>query len=101
LAQRASGVLLLGLLALVHQSWARAPGPDGPAIAIIIDGLGNRYSEGLRTLSLAGRINCAFLPYTPYARRLAEKAFEQGKEGMLICPWSRHASARWDPAVSP
>jgi hypothetical protein len=86
LAQRASGVLLWGLLALAPLSWAREPGPEGPAIAIIIDDLGNRYSEGLRTISLAGRITCAFLPHTPYARRLAEKAFEQGKEVMLHLP---------------
>lgn len=81
-----SGVLLLGLLAWAHSSCAQGGSPHKPSIAIIIDDLGNRYAEGLRAVSLAGRLTCAFLPHTPYARRLAEKAFAQGKEVMLHLP---------------
>ncbi len=81
-----SAILLLGLLAGTALAGAQGAGPRAPAIAIIIDDLGNRYSEGLRAVSLAGAITCAFLPHTPYAQRLAERAFEQGKEVMLHLP---------------
>lgn len=65
-----------------------------PAIAIIIDDLGNWRSAGERTASLPGPVACAVLPHTPFASLIAERAFDEGKEVMLHLPLApiRHAA---------
>ncbi len=55
-------------------------------VSIIIDDMGDRYSEGLEAVNLPGPVACAFLPRTPHARELAEQAYKQGKEILLHLP---------------
>ena len=55
-------------------------------LAIIIDDLGNQRRPGLQILELPGPVAMAFLPHTPYARELADKAHAQGKEVLLHLP---------------
>ena len=57
-----------------------------PRIAIIIDDIGDREADGLRAASLDGPVALAFLPYAPYARSLAERAHDDGKEVLLHLP---------------
>lgn len=57
-----------------------------PAISIIIDDLGNLKSRDLRAIRLPGAITYAFLPHTPYARKLAQHAHGLNKEVMLHLP---------------
>jgi polysaccharide deacetylase 2 family uncharacterized protein YibQ len=59
---------------------------DSPLIAIIIDDLGNSRPEGERVVALPGPVTASFLPHTPFARRLAERADAAGKEVMLHLP---------------
>lgn len=56
-----------------------------PAIAIIIDDLGNNTKDE-RAIDLPGAIACAFLPYAPYTKTFATKAHSQNKEVMLHAP---------------
>ncbi|WP_232020217.1 divergent polysaccharide deacetylase family protein [Sulfuriflexus mobilis] len=56
-----------------------------PAIAIIIDDLGNNTKDE-RAVDLPGAIACAFLPYAPYTKALAGKAHSLNKEVMLHAP---------------
>jgi len=65
---------------------SRAVADELPRIAIIIDDVGDRHAEGLAAVSLPGTIACAFLPHTPYARELAKRAYENGKEVLLHLP---------------
>ncbi len=57
-----------------------------PQIAIIIDDLGYTLRRDSRAIDLPGPIAYAFLPDTPHAKRLATKAFLQGKEVLLHQP---------------
>ncbi len=57
-----------------------------PAVAIIIDDLGNRYNQDLRAIKLPGQVTYAFLPYTPHASELAQLAHDSNKEIMLHAP---------------
>ncbi len=57
-----------------------------PVIALIIDDLGYRYSEGARVTRLPGPVVCAVLPDTPQGRALAELANANGKEVLLHMP---------------
>lgn len=75
----------LCLLACSQGVLAAEP-PGGPAIALIIDDLGNQRAAGERVVALPGRVTCAFLPHTPYAAVLAEAAHRSGKEVMLHLP---------------
>lgn len=68
-----------------------------PRIAIIIDDLGDRPVEGERAVSLPGPVAMAFLPHTPHARTLAERAHASGKEVMLHLP----LQAAGDNALGP
>lgn len=57
-----------------------------PAIALIIDDLGNRHEAGKRVVSLPGPVACAFLPYGPYTDFLARQAHANNKEVLLHLP---------------
>lgn len=68
--------------------WAEPPRDtaDFPAIALIIDDLGNESVNAERALALPGALTYAFLPHTPHARRLAEAVHRSGREIMLHLP---------------
>ena len=74
-------------------------GEDLPAIALIIDDMGNHASHGEHALSLDGRVTYAFLPHTPHARRLAERAHREGKEVMLHLPMDSHDGNQLGPGA--
>ncbi len=57
-----------------------------PAIAIIIDDLGNNNTKDERAVDLPGAITCAFLPHAPHTKALAIRAHSQNKEVMLHAP---------------
>ena len=57
-----------------------------PAIALIIDDLGNQRVPGRRAVTLPGPVACAFLPNGPYTRELARRAHAGQKEVMLHLP---------------
>ena len=80
--------LLLSLLPL--PGGAVEPSPPSshpkPHIALIIDDIGDNLHLGLRAVRLPGKVTCAFLPHTTYARRLAVSAHKRNKEVMLHLP---------------
>jgi polysaccharide deacetylase 2 family uncharacterized protein YibQ len=57
-----------------------------PAVAIVIDDLGDRWSTGESAVLLPGPIAMAFLPESAFTRRLAEQAHAAGKEVLLHLP---------------
>ncbi len=76
------GLLLSGLLLLSSALLA----DNRPVIALIIDDLGDRHADGVRSITLPGAVTYAVLPHTPFARQLAELAHREGKEVMLHQP---------------
>lgn len=69
------------LLILSGAAWA-----DSHRVAIIIDDLGYHLADGKRAINLPGPIAFSFLPGSPRARALAERAHEKGKEVLLHLP---------------
>jgi polysaccharide deacetylase 2 family uncharacterized protein YibQ len=57
-----------------------------PAIALIIDDLGNRQGLGKRVVNLPGPVACAFLPFGRYTDPLARQAHALHKEVLLHLP---------------
>ena len=57
-----------------------------PAIALIIDDMGNQHAQGLRVIDLPGPVACAFLPYGASTGLLARRAHARNKEVMLHLP---------------
>jgi polysaccharide deacetylase 2 family uncharacterized protein YibQ len=55
-------------------------------IAIVIDDLGDRWREGSQAVTLPGDITIGIIPYTPYAKKLAQDAAAQQKEIILHLP---------------
>ena len=70
-----------------------------PAIAIIIDDMGNLEHRDKRALQLPGAVTYAFLPHTPHARELAELAHQQNKEIMLHLPMESIEPKRLGPGA--
>ena len=70
-----------------------------PAITLIIDDMGNHANHGEKALSLDGPVTYAFLPHTPYASNLAERAHSAGKEVMLHLPMDSHDGERLGPGA--
>lgn len=75
---------LLAALALLATAAPALAAP--PAIAIVIDDLGDREADSRRAIELPGPIACAFLPDAPYTQRLARAAHADGKEVLLHLP---------------
>lgn len=71
-----------------------------PAIAIIIDDMGDRAAEGARILALPGPVACAILPATPHGARLARAAQARGKEVLLHFPLEPQAGRAHPLAVT-
>lgn len=66
-------------------------------LAIIIDDLGNQYQSGIRAVSLNAPLNLAFLPHTPYAKTLSERAYKKGHLNMLHQPMQSLSGAPLGP----
>ncbi|MES9906249.1 MAG: divergent polysaccharide deacetylase family protein [Sedimenticola sp.] len=88
-----AGLLMLSALLFTPV----AAGEKLPAITIIIDDMGNHKGWGIGALEVPGPITYAFLPHTQYARTLAQKAHEAGKEVMLHLPMQSHQGNRLGP----
>lgn len=57
-------------------------------MVIIIDDLGHSLYRGKKAIDLPGNITYAVIPFTHYARELAERAHSHGKEVMVHAPMS-------------
>jgi polysaccharide deacetylase 2 family uncharacterized protein YibQ len=68
-------------------------------LVIIIDDIGNNYERGNAMVELEGSLTLAFLPYTPYAKRLANKAYLLHKEIILHAPMENTAKAALGPGA--
>lgn len=75
--------LLLAVLLLLPVAGLAA---ERPAIAILIDDIGDRLAAGRAAVDLPGPVAYAFLPRTPYSGSLAERAHARGKEVLLHLP---------------
>lgn len=62
------------------------PASNAPAIALILDDLGEQYDAGERALRLPGAVALAFLPGTPHASEQARRAHALDKEVLLHLP---------------
>lgn len=68
-----------------------------PAIAIIIDDIGNLEKRDTLAIELPGAITYAFLPHTPHAHDLALLAHSRNKEVMLHLPMESLEHDRMGP----
>jgi polysaccharide deacetylase 2 family uncharacterized protein YibQ len=91
-AVRLAVLTLLNFLLFVHTPlWAQPAsnvraGSDLPAIAIIIDDLGNTYERDKQAVTLPGQLTYSFLPHTAYSKQLANLAYQLHKDVMLHLP---------------
>jgi polysaccharide deacetylase 2 family uncharacterized protein YibQ len=68
-------------------------------LVIIIDDIGNNYQLGNAIVELKGPLTLAFLPHTPYAKKLANKAYLQQKEIILHAPMENTVKAALGPGA--
>ncbi len=73
-------------LCLAAAMFAAQATAENARVAIIIDDMGNSLSAGRQAVNLPGAVTYAFLPQTPHARELAERAHARGKQVMLHLP---------------
>ncbi|WP_409524250.1 divergent polysaccharide deacetylase family protein [Nitrincola sp. MINF-07-Sa-05] len=57
-----------------------------PRFVLIIDDIGDNLELGMAAVNLPGPLTYAVLPHSPFGKRLAELANEQGKAVMLHAP---------------
>ncbi|BET98631.1 divergent polysaccharide deacetylase family protein [Xenorhabdus taiwanensis] len=55
-------------------------------LAIVIDDVGYRVSEENELLQMPVAVSIAILPNSPYGRKMAEKAYQQGREILIHLP---------------
>ncbi|NOR52316.1 MAG: divergent polysaccharide deacetylase family protein [Gammaproteobacteria bacterium] len=79
-------LLFIGLLPVSGFCADEEDSNSSPRISIIIDDMGNRLRDGSKAIALPGKLTYAFLPHTPFSKRLAAVAHDEGKEVMLHQP---------------
>ncbi|WP_297004508.1 divergent polysaccharide deacetylase family protein [Thalassolituus sp. UBA6592] len=84
--------LCLTLLAGLIPSLSRAA-----ELLLIIDDVGYNRKLGEQAVALPAPVNLAFLPHTPFAARLAEKASDKGHVIMLHAPMDNEQGAKLGP----
>lgn len=67
----------------------------GAQIAIIIDDLGNNWTQGQVAAHLPGPVTLAIMPFAPHSHKLAQTAREQKKEIMAHIPMQPIAHSAW------
>ncbi len=77
---------LAAIILLLISATMCARAAERPAVAIIIDDLGNSASETQAAVGLPGAVACAFLPRLPYVDHYAREAHRRGKEVILHLP---------------
>lgn len=83
--------LLLGCLLL--------PQAHSAQLVIIIDDIGNNYALGNAMVELPAPLTLAFLPHTPFAEKLANKAHALEKEVILHSPMENTGAAPLGPGA--
>ena len=73
-------------LSVIALFWAITACAEPAHISIIIDDLGNTWTQGRRTARLPGPVACAILPHSRFGKRIAIEAHEQNKEILLHQP---------------
>ncbi|MEJ2142246.1 MAG: divergent polysaccharide deacetylase family protein [Gammaproteobacteria bacterium] len=68
-----------------------------PVISIIIDDLGYQLKQGTRAVNLPGKITFSFLPYSPYAKKLAEQAHQRQQEIFVHMPMQSDEAKKMGP----
>jgi polysaccharide deacetylase 2 family uncharacterized protein YibQ len=76
----------LSQILMITLGLACLPQANSAQLVIIIDDIGNNYAHGNAIVELAGPLTLAFLPHTPYAKKLANKAHLRNKEIILHAP---------------
>jgi len=74
-------ILALGIAFQATASYANTPA----RLAIVIDDIGNNKQD-LKALMLPTAVTLSILPYTPYAKKIAKLAAQQGREILLHVP---------------
>lgn len=68
-----------------------------PAISIIIDDMGYRLKSGNRAVNLSGNLTYSFLPHSPHALELSQRAHSKSKEIMLHLPMEAMSGNKLGP----
>jgi len=68
-------------------------------LVIVIDDIGNNYNLGNAMVELDAPLTLAFLPHTPHASRLANKAYLLNKEIILHAPMENSLAASLGPGA--
>ncbi len=69
------------LLFFVHNAQA-----DRPALSLVVDDLGYSFEQAKEVLNLPGNHTYAIIPDTTYGRRIAQYAYQNGREIILHMP---------------
>lgn len=80
-------------------SAAYLPQANSAQLVIIIDDIGNNYALGNAMVEIPAPLTLAFLPHTPFAKKLAIKAHSLNKEIMLHAPMENTVSAPLGPGA--
>ena len=78
--------MLMFLLVVAAEAQQVDSSTSDTRIAIVIDDLGDRLHDGEQVINLPGDVTVGIIPYTPYAKRLAQFAEQQNKEVLLHLP---------------
>jgi polysaccharide deacetylase 2 family uncharacterized protein YibQ len=78
--------LLLSFAVVLFTTNVQSEPTNTPTIAILIDDLGYKFKEDLRSLALPGPIAYAILPHGPHTAKVSAIAHQKGKDILLHQP---------------
>jgi polysaccharide deacetylase 2 family uncharacterized protein YibQ len=87
------------IILLLFVTQVAAQTSSSAQLVIIIDDIGNNYAQGQAMVELEGPLTLAFLPHTPYAKKLASNAHQRDKEIILHAPMENSVAAPLGPGA--
>ena len=79
-------VIIIALIISIAKPATAAGTAQTPAISIIIDDIGYRIHEDLRSIAIPGPLAYAIMPLSPYAHKMSRLATKNGKQVLLHLP---------------
>ncbi|MDC9596824.1 divergent polysaccharide deacetylase family protein [Xenorhabdus anantnagensis] len=86
LIKRVNSFTLLSWVLLFFTSMLFTLNVQAARLAIVIDDVGYRVNEENKIFQMPVAVSIAILPNSPYGRKMAEKAYQQGREILIHLP---------------
>ena len=92
--------MIRAFLILLSGLYVTSAAAEKPVLALVIDDLGYSFDQARQVLNLPGQHTYAIIPSTTYAKKIAQFAYQNGREVILHMPMQSAIGRKIEASVS-